>query len=550
MTDFIDEIGSLFPSGTGQISAVSLRKAFTDLSGTLGIAPAANADVGVLVIGDSIMVSGHSKIDYEDYVVPNGRIKQYPQTSWTGGVPANTIGDASEPLSYPDARQSGPPILVGPPIAWCRQALALFGAYNRLVILPQAIVGSGLSNTFTTIGGLGQNQGFAPPSMTAQADIACVSLANASAGSINDTVKINGVTLTSIAGVNSGTNFQYSATAQTYAENLRACINTNTGSLGVHAPNPSVGAIFTVIANASGSAGNVQCDGTKVGSFFSFYFNAPTTLEGYATAASGARLVGGSDGAGGTHYANAISQSNGFINLNSSVNRIGAILCGIGTNDTRMSASQFKTWLLGMIDGLRAGITGGANIPFLAFPGVPEYWIGGGAGSLLTGKWAVLQNIANFRANCAFVQPIYGNSDPVPYHPDGNICRYVGGVSGIDAFRKAVRSEAVAPFPNSSFATNGPTIETNLNHTVSAMEYSIVFTNVGGCIVTLPDPAVYPGRWLLMNGSNIGIVSSDQSNVTPLAGGSAGATILGAASGKWALLQSDGVSTWRIMAAN
>jgi hypothetical protein len=69
------------------------------------------------------------------------------------------------------------------------------------------------------------------------------------------------------------------------------------------------------------------------------------------------------------------------------------------------------------------------------------------------------------------------------------------------------------------------------------------------CTLTLPSASTYQGRELHIKTINTGTVVSGSSNVVPLAGGSAGTSILSATAGKWATLVSDG-SNWIIMQAN
>jgi hypothetical protein len=84
---------------------------------------------------------------------------------------------------------------------------------------------------------------------------------------------------------------------------------------------------------------------------------------------------------------------------------------------------------------------------------------------------------------------------------------------------------------------------------VGVGEGSTIFNASGTFTATLPVAASYPGRWWRCKSIAAQAVNSASSNVVPLAGGAAAATILAAGAGKWADLQSDGVN-WIIMAAN
>lgn len=67
------------------------------------------------------------------------------------------------------------------------------------------------------------------------------------------------------------------------------------------------------------------------------------------------------------------------------------------------------------------------------------------------------------------------------------------------------------------------------------------------CEVTLPTAADWPGRALHVKNTQAEALDSASSDVVPLTGGAAGTAILGATSGAWATLVSDGTN-WVIMA--
>ena len=69
------------------------------------------------------------------------------------------------------------------------------------------------------------------------------------------------------------------------------------------------------------------------------------------------------------------------------------------------------------------------------------------------------------------------------------------------------------------------------------------------CVVTLPTAESWPGRALHFKNTQAQALDSDASNVVPITGGAAGTGILGATSGAWATVVSDGTN-WVIMAAS
>ena len=67
-------------------------------------------------------------------------------------------------------------------------------------------------------------------------------------------------------------------------------------------------------------------------------------------------------------------------------------------------------------------------------------------------------------------------------------------------------------------------------------------------VVTLPAATDWPGRALHFKNTQAQALDSISSNVVPITGGAAGTGILGATSGAWATVVSDGTN-WVIMAA-
>lgn len=85
--------------------------------------------------------------------------------------------------------------------------------------------------------------------------------------------------------------------------------------------------------------------------------------------------------------------------------------------------------------------------------------------------------------------------------------------------------------------------------TVADADLYIVNNKAGStCVVTLPAAADWPGRALHFKNTQAQALNSASSNVVPITGGAAGTAILGATSGAWATVVSDGTN-WVIMAA-
>ena len=90
-------------------------------------------------------------------------------------------------------------------------------------------------------------------------------------------------------------------------------------------------------------------------------------------------------------------------------------------------------------------------------------------------------------------------------------------------------------------------VSTAINLTVATTTKSIICTAVA--VLTLPAPATYTGRELLIKNTTAATVTSASANVVPLLGGAASTAILAATAGKTATLVSDGTN-WIIMASN
>lgn len=91
--------------------------------------------------------------------------------------------------------------------------------------------------------------------------------------------------------------------------------------------------------------------------------------------------------------------------------------------------------------------------------------------------------------------------------------------------------------------------QSGTSYSISTTDSDVIFTSASTVTVTLPTASSFTGREVWLKGTGGGAVNSASSNVVPLAGGSAAASILAATAGKWAKLKSDGTN-WIIMAAN
>jgi hypothetical protein len=85
-------------------------------------------------------------------------------------------------------------------------------------------------------------------------------------------------------------------------------------------------------------------------------------------------------------------------------------------------------------------------------------------------------------------------------------------------------------------------------YTVTVFDTSLVFTSTN-CTITLPAPATYPGRILVVKVISANTLTSASANVYPQATAVAGTAILSATAGKFAMLQSDGTA-WATMMSN
>ncbi len=99
-----------------------------------------------------------------------------------------------------------------------------------------------------------------------------------------------------------------------------------------------------------------------------------------------------------------------------------------------------------------------------------------------------------------------------------------------------------------SFGLGVPVTKT-ADFTVAATENSLINNKSGStCTATLPSPSTYSGRMIYVVNEQAQLLVSASSNVVPKAGGAASTSILPAAAGAWAILQSNGTN-YKIMAA-
>lgn len=102
---------------------------------------------------------------------------------------------------------------------------------------------------------------------------------------------------------------------------------------------------------------------------------------------------------------------------------------------------------------------------------------------------------------------------------------------------------------NSWSLTKTPNVQTGATYTVGQYDISIIANRAGTITMTLPAAAGSTGRKLRFATRQAQTVVSASSNVVPITGGAAGTAILAATVGKWADLESDGVS-WIVTANN
>ena len=97
-------------------------------------------------------------------------------------------------------------------------------------------------------------------------------------------------------------------------------------------------------------------------------------------------------------------------------------------------------------------------------------------------------------------------------------------------------------------SVSAPSALKTASFTVGDSETAVICNGAASITVTLPDPAAWPGRQLLIKTIAAQTVVSASSNVKPAATNTAGTAILAATAGAWAWLVSDGTN-WVVMAS-
>lgn len=118
--------------------------------------------------------------------------------------------------------------------------------------------------------------------------------------------------------------------------------------------------------------------------------------------------------------------------------------------------------------------------------------------------------------------------------------------SGANVF--ATSPTLVTPNLGEATATNlrrGAPVSKTSSFSVAAGENWII-CNGAGIVVTLPAAASFTGREIMLKNISANAVTSNASNVVPLAGGAAGTALLPASAGSWVTVVSDGTN-WIIM---
>jgi hypothetical protein len=99
-----------------------------------------------------------------------------------------------------------------------------------------------------------------------------------------------------------------------------------------------------------------------------------------------------------------------------------------------------------------------------------------------------------------------------------------------------------------TLAPGGAPVTKQLIFDLAADEFNVINNKTGSaCVVTLPAASDWVGRTVNFKNTQAQALDSASSNVVPITGGAAGTAILGATSGAWAVVVSDGTN-WVIMA--
>jgi hypothetical protein len=126
----------------------------------------------------------------------------------------------------------------------------------------------------------------------------------------------------------------------------------------------------------------------------------------------------------------------------------------------------------------------------------------------------------------------------------------VGQVVTDGTVKWTCRSLTAAAFVNAAYHSASLPVVVTTNYTVQYSDYQIIANNTGGGLtLTLPASPV-PGRELRVKSYTTNAVSSASSNVVPIAGGTAGSSIIMSATtaGHWSVIAYNGTN-WEIMLA-
>jgi hypothetical protein len=99
-----------------------------------------------------------------------------------------------------------------------------------------------------------------------------------------------------------------------------------------------------------------------------------------------------------------------------------------------------------------------------------------------------------------------------------------------------------------TLAPGGAPVTKTADFDLADDEFNVINNKTGSaCVVTLPAASDWVGRTVNFKNTQAQALNSNASNVVPITGGAAGTGILGATSGAWATVVSDGTN-WIIMA--
>lgn len=121
--------------------------------------------------------------------------------------------------------------------------------------------------------------------------------------------------------------------------------------------------------------------------------------------------------------------------------------------------------------------------------------------------------------------------------------------SNVPTERENIDSNGFHSITTGSLGRSSPVTKT-ADFTVAVSENWLINNKSGStCTVTLPAPASFPGREIMIKTIQAQTVVSATANVIPLAGGAAATAILAATTGKYAVLVSNGTN-WEITQGN